>query len=208
LYFSSDLELFNKVARYKFKQYQFPHVNAIYKQKERMTLIVSSTNRPNSNTYKLAKYYQKKLAEKGLTTDFLSLTDLPETLISSDLYGSRSEAFQKIQDQITNAQKFLFVIPEYNGSFPGILKLLIDACKFPDSFNDKKAALVGHSTGKYGNIRGIEHFTGICNYINLNVLPLKIHIPTIHQELNENGDLFKEDTLKFTNSQIDKFINF
>ena len=107
-----------------------------------MTLIISGTNRPNSNTYKLAKYYQKTLTDKGLATDFLSLSDLPETLITSDLYGQRSEAFQKIQDRITKAQKFLFVIPEYNGSFPGILKLLIDACKFPDSFSDKKVALV------------------------------------------------------------------
>ena len=173
-----------------------------------MTLIISGTNRPNSNTYKLAKYYQKTLTEKGLTTDFLSLSDLPETLITSDLYGQRSEAFQKIQDRITKAQKFLFVIPEYNGSFPGILKLFIDACKFPDSFSDKKVALVGNSTGKYGNVRGIDHFTGICNYINLNVLPLKIHIPAIHHELDENGDLFKEETIKFTHGQMDKFINF
>ena len=173
-----------------------------------MTLIISGTNRPNSNTYKLAKYYQKTLAKKGMDAQLLSLADLPETLIFSDLYGKRSEAFQAIQDQITKAEKFLFVVPEYNGSFPGILKLFIDACKFPDSFQDKKAALVGLATGKYGNIRGIEHLTGICNYINLHVLPLKIHIPAIHTEFNEEGDLFKEDTLKFTNDQMDRFIKF
>ncbi|TKB96703.1 NADPH-dependent FMN reductase [Pedobacter cryophilus] len=173
-----------------------------------MTLIISGTNRPNSNTYKLAKYYQKTLAEKGLESNILALTDLPETLIHSDLYGKRSPEFQKIQDQVTAAQKFLFIIPEYNGSFPGILKLFIDACKFPDSFFDKKAALVGLATGKYGNVRGIEHFTGVCNYINLHVLPLKIHIPAIHTELDENGDLFKEDTIQFTHQQMDRFIKF
>jgi chromate reductase len=173
-----------------------------------MTLIISCTNRPNSNTFILAKYYQKSLAEKGLESNILSLTDLPETLIHSDLYGKRSAAFQEIQDKVTAAKKFLFIVPEYNGSFPGILKLFIDACKFPDSFYDKKAALVGHSTGKYGNIRGIDHLTGVCNYINLHVLPLKIHIPAIHTELNENGNLFKEDTVKFTNDQMNRFIKF
>ncbi len=173
-----------------------------------MTLIISSTNRPNSNTHKLAKYYQKTLAEKGLNSTILSLTDLPESLIHSDLYGKRSEAFQKIQDTVTKAEKFLFIVPEYNGSYPGILKLFIDACTFPDSFYNKKAALVGLSTGKYGNIRGLDHLTGVCNYINLHVLPLKIHIPSIHIELNEAGDLFKDDTLKFTNDQMDRFIKF
>lgn len=173
-----------------------------------MTLIVSATNRINSNTYRVAKYYQKTLASKGLETQFLSLTDLPETLIHSDLYGKRSEAFQNIQNQVTEAQKFIFVIPEYNGSFPGILKLFIDACKFPDSFFDKKVALIGISTGKYGNIRGIEHFTGICNYINMHVLPLKIHIPYVNLELNEADELFKDDTIKFTGEQMDRFIKF
>jgi NAD(P)H-dependent FMN reductase len=200
--------LFNKAARYKFKQYQFPHVKAIYKQKEHMTLIVSGTNRPNSNTLKVSKYYQKVLAEKGEESTILDLSDLPETIIKSDLYGQRSDDFQIIQNQITATQKFLFVVPEYNGSFPGILKLFIDACKFPESFFDKKVALVGISSGKYGNIRGIEHLTGVCNYINLHVLPLKIHIPYINLELNEENNLFKEDTLKFTYQQIDRFIKF
>lgn len=151
---------------------------------------------------------KKTLAAKGLESEILYLTDLPATVIQTDMYGDRSEAFQKIQDKVSEAQKFIFIAPEYNGSFPGILKLFIDCCKFPESFFDKKVALVGHSTGKYGNIRGIDHLTGICNYINLHVLPLKIHIPAIHTEMNEVGDFFKEDTLKFTGQQMDKFIKF
>lgn len=173
-----------------------------------MTIIVSGTNRINSNTAKIAQYYQKTLAEKGLESKILYLIDLPSTIIKTDMYGDRSEAFQKMQDEVSAAEKFIFIAPEYNGSFPGILKLFIDCCKFPESFFDKKVALVGHSTGKYGNIRGIDHLTGICNYINLHVLPLKVHIPAIHTELNEEGDFFKEDTLKFTGQQMDRFIRF
>lgn len=170
--------------------------------------IVSGTNRPNSSTLKMAKYYQKKLAEKGVEAGLLSMNQLPADIIVSDLYGKRSAEFQTIQDIVTQTEKFLFVIPEYNGSFPGVLKVFIDACTFPESFYDKKAALVGISSGRYGNIRGIDHFTGVCHYIHLNIMPLKIHIPNIKQELDENGNLFKEDTLKFTNEQIEKFIRF
>lgn len=124
------------------------------------------------------------------------------------MFGKRSEQFQPIQDKVDATAKFLFIIPEYNGSFPGVLKVFIDACRYPNSFYGKKAALVGISSGKYGNIRGVDHFTGICHYINLHVLPLRIHIPAIHKELDENGDLFREDTIKFTNQQIDQFIAF
>lgn len=173
-----------------------------------MVTIVSGTNRQGSNTLKVAKYYQKTLATKGLETNLFTLADLPDTLISTDLYGGRSEQFQTIQDQITNTSKFLFIIPEYNGSFPGVLKTFIDACDFQESFYDKKAALVGVSSGKYGNIRGIDHFGGVCSYLHLNVLPLRIHIPYIKSELNEEGNFFIEDTLKFSNEQMNKFILF
>lgn len=124
------------------------------------------------------------------------------------MYGKRSPEFQKLQDIVSATNKFLFVIPEYNGSFPGVLKAFVDACKFPESFYGKKAALVGLSSGKYGNIRGVEHFTGICHYIHLHVLPLRIHIPSIDTELDENGDFWKEDTVNFTNQQIERFIEF
>jgi chromate reductase len=173
-----------------------------------MITIISGTNRPSSNTLKVAKYYQNQLDKKGLKTAVLDLQDLPADLIATDLYGKRSEAFAKIQEIVTQTTKFLFVIPEYNGSFPGVLKTFIDACAFPESFYDKKACLVGVSSGKYGNIRGIEHFNGVCAYLHLNVMPLRLHISNIKTELNENNELFKEDTLKFTNDQIEKFSKY
>jgi chromate reductase len=173
-----------------------------------MITIISSTNRQGSSTYKLALYYQKKLREKGQEAGILSMAELPGNLVETSLNGKGNAAFQSIQDRVSATQKFLFLIPEYNGSFPGILKFFIDNCAFPQSFYEKKAALVGLSSGKYGNIRGIDHFTGVCHYMHMHVMPLKLHIPNIRAEINEVGDLFKEDTLKFTDEQIVKFINF
>ncbi|MBC7398329.1 MAG: NAD(P)H-dependent oxidoreductase [Mucilaginibacter sp.] len=173
-----------------------------------MITIISSTNRPGSSTLKVARYYQKKLLEKGVEAGILSMAQLPPNVLQTDLYGKRSAEFQEIQDIVTATDKFIFIIPEYNGSFPGALKVFVDACSFPDSFYEKKAALVGISSGKYGNIRGIDHFTGVCHYVNLHVMPLKLHIANIKTEFNEYSDLYKEDTVKFTDDQIEKFIKF
>ncbi|MES2418510.1 MAG: NAD(P)H-dependent oxidoreductase [Bacteroidota bacterium] len=173
-----------------------------------MITIISGTNRPHSNTLKVAEYYRKELAKKGLETNLLNLESLPATLIDSDLYGKRSPQFEKIQTLITQTSKFLFIIPEYNGSFPGVLKTFIDACFFPESFYDKKACLVGVSSGKYGNIRGIDHFNGVCAYLHLNVMPMRIHIANIKTELDETHYLFKSDTVKFVNEQIEKFMAY
>jgi chromate reductase len=173
-----------------------------------MVTIISATNRPGSSTLQLAQYYQRRLREKGLEAGLFSLMQLPPDLIATDLYGKRSEAFKPIQDIVTRTEKFLFVIPEYNGSFPGVLKVFIDACDLPQSFYDKKAALTGLSSGKYGNIRGIDHFTGVCHYLHMHVMSLKIHIPDIKKEFDENYNLYKKDTVQFTGEQMDKFIDF
>jgi len=173
-----------------------------------VTTIIAATNRPGSNTLKIAKYYQNQLSIKGVEAGLLSLENLPANILNTDMFGKRSDDFLHIQNLITQTDKFIFIIPEYNGSFPGVLKVLIDACNFPESFYDKKAALVGISSGKYGNIRGIDHFTGVCHYVHLHVLPLRLHIPNIKTELDASGNLIKDDTIKFTNEQIDKFIKF
>ena len=173
-----------------------------------MITIISSTNRPGSSTLKVAQYYQRQLLARGIDAGLLSLSKLPPNLIQTDLYGSRSSEFEMIQNIITITDKFIFIIPEYNGSFPGVLKVFIDACSFPQSFYDKKAALVGVSSGKYGNIRGVDHFTGVCHYIHLNVMSLKLHIASIHNELDAEGNLIKEDTVRFVGEQLDKFVKF
>jgi NAD(P)H-dependent FMN reductase len=173
-----------------------------------MTTIIAATNRENSYTLKLAYYYQKLLREYEVEADVLSLTTLPDTFIRTDMYGNRSPEFQVILDRVNATTKFVFIAPEYNGSFPGILKTFIDGCKYPDSFYDKRVALVGLSDGKYGNIRGIEHLTGICHYIGLHVLPLRIHITYIKQDMNAEGDLTREDTIKYVRQQVGRFVGF
>jgi chromate reductase, NAD(P)H dehydrogenase (quinone) len=173
-----------------------------------MITIISGTNRHNSNSLRVAKYYQKQLNIKGVDSRILPLNEVPLSIYSADIYAQPSPDFKPIQDIITQTQKFLFIIPEYNGSFPGVLKALIDVCKFPESFDHKKCALVGIATGKYGNIRGVDHFTGIAHYCGMQVMPLKIHIPAIHTELNDAGDFHLPKTLKFVTEQIDKFADF
>ncbi|MGO1244683.1 MAG: NADPH-dependent FMN reductase [Sphingobacterium sp.] len=174
-----------------------------------MNLIISGTNREKSNSLKIANYYLEQLHTKGDDQwEILSLKDVPHMLAFTDLYGKRSPAFEPIQARISAARKFIFIVPEYNGSFPGILKTFVDACAFPASFFHKKAALVGLSSGKYGNIRGIDHFTGVCNYMRMHVLPLKIHLPQVQNELDAAGQLPDELTKKFVNEQIDEIIRF
>jgi NAD(P)H-dependent FMN reductase len=120
--------------------------------------------------------------------------------------------FRKIEDELLiPSHKFLFVIPEYNGSFPGILKLFVDAASIRSKmsiFKGKKAALVGVATGRAGNIRGLEHFTSVMMFMGVSVLPNLLPISAINKLLNASQNITDEGTLKSIEKQVDEFLKF
>jgi NAD(P)H-dependent FMN reductase len=99
-------------------------------------------------------------------------------------------------------------VPEYNGSFPGSVKLFIDACtvrEYSRNFKDKKAALVGIASGRAGNLRGMDHLTGVLNYLGMTVMPDKLPISSIFKLKNGNGEVTDEDTLKIMEAHAKAF---
>ena len=87
-----------------------------------MITIVSGTNRKGSNTKKIALVYQQLLLKKGITAGLFSLEGIA--------LMQRDTAFEAIeQDIIIPTTHFVFIVPEYNGSFPGVLKMLFDTSK-------------------------------------------------------------------------------
>jgi len=172
-----------------------------------MITVLSSTHRESSKSDLVADFYASLLTEKGQKTHVLKLKDLPVNFIQEDMFGRRTEAFTKLTKPLLESECLIFVVPEYNGSFPGILKTFMDACDYPGSFAGKSCALVGLSDGKFGNLRGLEHLTGILNYMKAEVLSYRIHLSGIKNELDENGQIFKESTLKMFHFQADKLLN-
>lgn len=171
----------------------------------RSITVISATNRPASNTEKVARYYEHALKQSGLSIHFLSLTQLPASILQSDLYGQRSpDMEQLINTHIAPAEGFIFVVPEYNGSFPGILKVMLDAVS-PRFWNDKHACLVGVSTGRAGNLRGMEHLTNILHYLKMHVYHNKLPISRVDTLFGTEG-LQDAETAKAIEGQLQGFL--
>ncbi|MES2516184.1 MAG: NADPH-dependent FMN reductase [Bacteroidota bacterium] len=170
--------------------------------------IISATNRVDSNTEKIANYYVSVLKSKNIEVDLFSLRSLPESFLYSDLFGKRSPDFQKFMDlHIEHQTKFIFIAPEYNGSFAGILKVFLDAIP-PRMWTDNKACLIGVSTGRAGNIRGLDHLTNILNYLKINVYHNKLPISRVDTLLDTNGVLADAETQKVIDAQLEGFLKF
>lgn len=175
-----------------------------------MITLISATNRPDSYTKKVADYYHQRLAEKDIVHGYFSLEGLPEDLFTPDMYNyQNNEAFLNIQKNILYpATKFIFIVPEYNGSFPGIFKAFIDASHIGLCFHNKKAALVGVSDGRAGNLRGMEHLTNIFNHMKMNVLHLKIPISSVRSQFNSQGDFINTEISQLIDTQIELLKEF
>jgi NAD(P)H-dependent FMN reductase len=164
-------------------------------------VIISGTNRKDSNSIRVAVYYQKALEHRNIRADIISLAEFDLT--------SRNPTFEKMEKElIIPTQKFIFISPEYNASIPGVLKTLLDLSDYKKAWWGKKALLVGISTGRSGNVRGMEHLTSILNYLKVVVYPNKLPISSVHRIVSEESVINDPETVKAINSQIDEFINF
>ncbi|MCT4580544.1 MAG: NAD(P)H-dependent oxidoreductase [Flavobacteriales bacterium] len=169
-----------------------------------MITIIAGTNRPDSNSERIANFYHHLLPDES---QVLALKDLPRDFVYADTYGDGSDAFNAIVDSnIIKADKFIFIIPEYNGGFPGVLKAFIDAVH-PKHFNDKKAALVGLSSGHSGALRPMDQFSDILHYLKVEVLSAKPKLSGIENLITDN-QLTDERAIGLLKDQIDRFAKF
>ena len=98
-------------------------------------------------------------------------------------------------------------MPEYNGSFPGVFKLMMDISDLSTCWNFKKVMLVGVANGRAGNLRGIDIMTNMCNYMKMHVFYNKLPISAVSSEI-ENDVFIKEQTIQTIKTQIEGFIKF
>ncbi len=121
----------------------------------------------------------------------------------------RNEKFLQVERELLiPAEKIIFVMPEYNGSFPGVLKALMDNSDIRKCFWHKKAMLVGLADGRGGNLRGIEHMTNILHYLRMNVFYNKLPLSRINDEMDATGNFRHELTLNSIQEQITGFIHY
>lgn len=164
-----------------------------------MITIISGTNRKESNTYKIAREYQLILAQKGITAGVLSLENVDVLHYNAEL--------ERIENEVLIPSTHLIIItPEYNGSFPGVLKMLIDNTSSGEVWFHKKALLTGVAAGRAGNLRGMDHLAAVLNYMKITVHPNKLPISVVNSIIGSDGKIIDKSTLNAIHRQLDEFI--
>ena len=154
-----------------------------------MIVVISGTNRPDSNTRKIAGVAADMVVAAGQQATILDLCDLPPELFSPASYNTTPEGFAPFQHAMSAADGVLCVVPEYNGSFPGALKYFIDMLAFPQSLVGTIAAFIGISSGPWGGVRAVEQLEMVFQYRHAHLYGRRVFLPAVAQMLDENGRL-------------------
>lgn len=166
-----------------------------------MITIIAGTNRADSMTLRTADLYYKLLTAHTADVQLLSLQH-------RNVWERGEDMIALERQYLIPAQKFVFILPEYNASFPGILKLMMDNSDVKKCWWYKKAMLVGIADGRAGNLRGVDHMTSILHYLKVNVLYNKLLLSRVKEEIDEAGNPLKESTAKLINIQVEEFLKF
>jgi NAD(P)H-dependent FMN reductase len=108
-------------------------------------LLISGTNRPDSSTLRVAQRIEELYRQAQVRCEMLSLEQLPLEIFSPQAYAQKPSTFRPLQEKVLDAGGLHVVLPEYNGSFPGVLKYFIDLLKFPESCEQRK---LGRGAGR------------------------------------------------------------
>jgi len=157
-------------------------------------LVLCGTNRPEANSRKVAKrvfqLLEAKLVDNTcVTPKYLDLENLRPDIFDVAAYGEKPQWFAKeFQEPIIAAQGMIVITPEYNGSFPGVLKYFIDMLKFPESLVGVPVAFIGCAAGMFGALRSVEQLE-IIFYRKVHIYGERLFIPQIGDALQDDGSL-------------------
>lgn len=174
-----------------------------------MITIIIGTNRNNAKSRLVALWVQEMLKSREQECQFIDLADLPADFIASALYenSGKNEEFNQLVEKMRPSEKFYFIVPEYNNSFPGVLKSFIDGLPYPSPLKGKKAAMIGISSGMQGGGLALSHLTDIFHYLGMQVLAQKPKLANIEKNLDGNQ---LDNTLyqQLLTEQVEAFITF
>lgn len=173
-----------------------------------MIEILSGTNRPNCNALRIAQLLLEAYQKLGVEASILNLQELPAEIFEPASYASKPATFLPFQQRVLHASGLHVVTPEYNGGFPGVLKLFIDMLAFPESFEGRPVAFTGEAAGLWGALRPVEQLQLIFGYRNAFVFPERVFIAGVHHKFDEAGHFNDPVLLQRLQGQAAGFTRF
>ena len=169
--------------------------------------VVCGSVREGRQSIHAANFLVDQLKARGVDAHLVDFKDFPLPFIytpeePSKLKGAYPDKNVKVWSDIAKAADgFVFVAPEYNHGYTGVLKNALDWLYH--EFERKAAGLVGVSSGLVGGARAIEQLRTLMGSFAMYDIRETIMVRNASKVFDGSGKLIDEELLK----QVPKFID-
>lgn len=149
--------------------------------------VLAGTTRVQRNSIRAAQYvaeFARRL--DGVEIIFVDPLDFNFPGDGNDPEG-KDPRYSEI---VGRADAFFIVTPEYNHSFPGSLKRMLDSEL--ELYNHKPVAFAGASNGNWGGVRAVESLLTAVRETGLVALSWDVYFPRVQDIFNEDGSIKEE----------------
>lgn len=164
-------------------------------QNQIIIAVLAATNREQRLSHHAAEF----VAELGRKIEGVEIiyVDPKEFYFPGDGRdpGAQDAHYSEI---VAKADGYLVVTPEYNHSFPGTLKRMLDS-EYKHYYH-KAAALCGVSDGDWGGTRAVESLIPVFKAFGTSVTRNSAHFTHVNEMFDENGVMKEELREKYTKS--------
>ena len=175
-------------------------------------LAIVGSQRKQSYNLQLAQAAQSVLGDRAVF-ELLDYSDIP--MMNQDIEYPAPAAVQRVRAAVKAANGVWIFTPEYNHSYPGLLKNLIDWLSRPVSKEEKQVlsrkpiAISGISTGMGGTGIAQDLLVMLLSMLNANVMNFpRLVIPNALQQTDESGKLKLSTSLPYLEKQADAFLRY
>ena len=168
-------------------------------------LVLAGSTRKDSIHRRLAPLVVESLQAEGLDATFADLRDYPMPLYEGDLEITDGIPLgaKELKDVARDVDAFVIASPEYNGSYPAVLKNAIDWLSRPEPgerhlhvFAGKRAAILSASPGPGGGCRVLTQLRQLLEMMRVTVIPQDLSIPRASEAFDADGRMARPEDLE------------
>ena len=163
--------------------------------------VILGTSRKGRASVHAARWITGPIAARdSLTT---RLIDVAELGLPIDDAG---EAIKQgpISEALIQADALVIVSPEYNHSFPGLLKHMLDG--YLKEYIHKAVGVVGVSAGPFGGARGIQDLLPVLRELGLVTIFWDVNIGNVSKVFDDSGRLLDDAVVRRTDKFLDELV--
>jgi NAD(P)H-dependent FMN reductase len=160
--------------------------------------VILGTTRQGRMSAHAARFMLGQIEKRdSIKTELIDISELPMPIDDAG-EGIKDPRFS---EKMMMADALVIVTPEYNHSFPGLLKHVLDSCL--KEYIHKAAGIVGVSAGPFGGVRAIQDLIPVIRELGLVNIFWDVNFGNVSKVFDESGKLLDEAFV----SRADKFLN-